>query len=332
MRSFALLSQKDKAEAFEITAHKTGMSPAIVEKDFWVCWTLDYLFSRCEYCDSFAFKGGTSLSKAFNLIERFSEDIDLIFDWRLLGYSLNEPWDKRSNTKQDAFVEKINADASDFLASTLKPLMESDFADSLVDGFVFRIEEDDPQTLCVDYPRSFSDASILQTIRLETGALAAWTPTQVAEISPYIAQEYPDSFREPCTPVLAVAAERTFWEKATILHKEAFRSNGRLPDRYSRHYYDIYRMCQSAVKDNALADFGLLKKVVEFKMRFWRSNAARYDLCKPGTIRLVPPNDQLQRVHDDYSRMRNMLFGDIPTFTEIMASIASLEAEINSRG
>lgn len=332
MRDFALLPQKDRAETFEIAALRTGMSPAIVEKDFWVCWTLDYLFSHCEYRDSFAFKGGTSLSKAFNLIERFSEDIDLIFDWRLLGYGPSEPWDERSNTKQDAFVDKINADAGDFLAGTLKPAMESDFADSLAGDFALRIEEDDPQTLCFDYPRSFSDASILQTIRLETGALAAWTPTQVAEISPYIAQEYPDSFKEPRTPVLTVAPERTFWEKATILHKEAFRTNGRLPDRYSRHYYDIHRMCQSPVKDEALADFGLLEKVVEFKMRFWRSNAARYDLCKPGTMRLVPPDDQLQRVRDDYNRMRNMLFGDIPDFGEVMASIASLEAEINSRG
>lgn len=100
MHEFATLPQEDRADAVIVAAREKGMHPAIVEKDFWVCWTLDYLFGESAFRSSFAFKGGTSLSKGFNLIERFSEDIDLIFDWRLLGYGLEEPWEKRSNTKQ----------------------------------------------------------------------------------------------------------------------------------------------------------------------------------------------------------------------------------------
>ena len=106
MREFATLPQEDRADALIVAAREKGMHPAIVEKDFWVCWTLDYLFGESAFKDSFAFKGGTSLSKGFDLIERFSEDIDLIFDWRLLGYGIDEPWEKRSNTKQDAFVRQ----------------------------------------------------------------------------------------------------------------------------------------------------------------------------------------------------------------------------------
>ena len=115
MREFATLPQKDRSDALIVAAREKGMHPAIVEKDFWVCWTLDYLFGESAFKDSFAFKGGTSLSKGFNLIERFSEDIDLIFDWRLLGYGIDKPWEKRSNTKQDAFVRQINEDAASFL-------------------------------------------------------------------------------------------------------------------------------------------------------------------------------------------------------------------------
>ena len=103
MKTVARLSAEDRSDLFRNTANRMQMSDAIVEKDFWVCFTLDYLFHRSPWKDSITFKGGTSLSKAYHLINRFSEDIDLILDWRILGYSLNEPWEERSNTKQDTF-------------------------------------------------------------------------------------------------------------------------------------------------------------------------------------------------------------------------------------
>lgn len=90
------------------------MNEVIVEKDFWVCWTLDYLFHKCKWQNNMAFKGGTSLSKSYDLIKRFSEDIDLILDWRILGYGIIEPWQERSNTKQDAFNKEANKRTEDF--------------------------------------------------------------------------------------------------------------------------------------------------------------------------------------------------------------------------
>lgn len=330
MREFAALSQADRADALVIAARKKGMHPAIIEKDFWVCWTLDYLFGESAYKDSIAFKGGTSLSKGFDLIERFSEDIDLIFDWRLLGYEANAPWEKRSNTKQDEFVKRINEDAASFLREKLMPEMQAYIEKQNVANSVLQIDEKDPQTLRFFYPQSFSDNSILQEIRLETGALAAWTPTVLAYIDPYISEEFPGVFSQPRTSVLTVAPERTFWEKATILHKEAFRTNGRFPSRYSRHYYDLYKLAHSDVKERALKDVELLKSVVDFKMTFWRSNIARYDLCVPGTLRLVPPEDAVSLIEQDYESMRHMIFGEALDFDELMLGISQLESEINS--
>ena len=103
MRKIAVIEAKEREALFRNTAARMGISEAVIEKDFWVCYMLDYLFHRCAWKDNLAFKGGTSLSKAYDLIKRFSEDIDLILDWRVLGYGIDEPWEQRSNTKQDAF-------------------------------------------------------------------------------------------------------------------------------------------------------------------------------------------------------------------------------------
>ena len=121
MRNVARLPESDRRELFRNTADKMGLNDAIVEKDFWVCFTLDYLFHRCPWKDAITFKGGTSLSKAFNLISRFSEDIDLILDWRVLGYGGDEPWGKRSNTKQDAFNKEPMHGRKFSLRSSLAP-------------------------------------------------------------------------------------------------------------------------------------------------------------------------------------------------------------------
>ena len=103
MLNIARLNERDRRVLFLNTSDKLGMHPAIVEKDFWVCYTLDYLFHRNKYGNIFVFKGGTSLSKVYHAIERFSEDIDIILDWRKIIPESENPWDERSKTKQDQF-------------------------------------------------------------------------------------------------------------------------------------------------------------------------------------------------------------------------------------
>ena len=332
MRKIANINENDRKALFHNTAAKMGMTDAIVEKDFWACYMLDYLFHRCTWKDNLAFKGGTSLSKAYGLIERFSEDIDLILDWRVLGYGINEPWEVRSNTKQDIFNKEANARAEEFLRTAFLPTITADLSKELNGRIKCFIDEDDPQTVKIAYPNSFSDISILQEIRLEIGALAAWTPAKPATISSYAAQQYARVFEHPSTDVLTVMPERTFWEKVTILHREAFRAEcSAFPARYSRHYYDLYRMAQSDVKDRALADNDLLRRVVEFKDKFYRCPWARYDLATRGTMRLMPLAYNLDKLRADYDHMQNMLFGPKPSFEQIMDGIAKLEKEINTK-
>ena len=125
--------------------------------------------------------------------------------------------------------------------------------------------------------------------------------------------------------------EQNFWEKVTILPREAFRAEDRpFPTRYSRRYYDLYRMMQTEVKDNALAENDLLTRVVDFKDKFYRCPWARYDLAKRGTMRLMPPDYNLDKLRTDYEHMQNMLFGERPTFEEIMVGIEKLEKEVNN--
>lgn len=151
MRNIARLSDNDRRELFRNTADKMGLNDAIVEKDFWVCFTLDYLFHRSPWKESITFKGGTSLSKAFHLISRFSEDIDLILDWRVLGYGKDEPWEKRSNTKQDAFNKEANVRAEVFLSETFCPAVKAGLSQEIGCEANVYIDEKDKQTVIFAY-------------------------------------------------------------------------------------------------------------------------------------------------------------------------------------
>jgi hypothetical protein len=270
------------------------------------------------------FKGGTSLSKAYGLIERFSEDIDLILDWRVLGGE--DPLAERSVTQQNKLNDEINRLAQGYIAGDLMERVKTALGDVCQCG----IGEDDPHVIDVRYPAAFSDDYLRPEVRLEIGPLAAWLPHEDRAISCYAAQAFPQLFGRTEFPVRVIRAERTFWEKATILHHEAHRPAGNpQPPRYSRHYYDLARMAASPIKDAALADLGLLADVVAFKQRFYPRNWARYDLAKPGSLRLVPQGPVLKAVADDYRAMANMVFGAIPAFEAILAELQALENEIN---
>lgn len=309
----------------EVSSAK-GLSKAIVEKDLWVCTVLDYLFTKSPWRDHLAFKGGTSLSKAYNLIERFSEDIDLILDWRVIGYDKTEPLKEHSANQQDKLNKEILTKTSEFLQTTLIPRIEEDLS-RLINRDLQIIYEDD--AVIIGYGNAYADASILHVIRLEIGALAAWTPTQIATIRPYIAEAYPEQFGDAFVKVRTTTPERTFWEKITILHREAFRpETSPLPPRMSRHYYDVYRMAKLGVLDRALQDPDLLDQVVTFKAKFYPQKWAHYELAKLGTLRLVPPDHNLKPLQRDYAAMAGMIYGERPEFDELMTETAKIEREL----
>jgi hypothetical protein len=321
----------DRRDLFSETASRLGMNPAIVEKDFWVCWILKHLFAEPILKDQMVFKGGTSLSKVFGLIDRFSEDIDLILDWRLLGYGHdegNDPYQAiQSKTKQSRYNQEMNAKAAAYIRGTLLGQLSQLFA--AISGIAASIDEDDSHTVNVIYPAAFLAEYIRPAVRLEIGPLASWIPSSAHTIRAYAAQSFPGAFNDPVCAVVAIDADRTFWEKATILHQEAHRP-GIIPVRYARHYYDLFKLADSPVKQAALSDLALLRSVVEFKERFYYSSWAHYDLAKPGSFRLSPPQSQIAALERDYREMRDMFYREPPEFAEILAGMRALEQEINS--
>jgi len=209
--------------------------------------------------------------------------------------------------------------------------MKADLSQKLGYEASVYIDKKDSQTIIFEYPNLFENASTLKVIRLEIGALAAWTPARNVTISPYAATYYPAVFEQKVTEVLTVLPERTFWEKATILHHEANRPEHlAMPQRYSRHYYDLYRIAETSVKETAFDNLKLLQKVVEFKMKFYPRAWAKYPEAVPGALKLVPPSYRLSGLLDDYQEMRYMLYGEIPSFETVMDRLSELENEINA--
>lgn len=290
---------------------------------------LKYLFENFKYKDAIVFKGGTSLSKVYKLIERFSEDIDLALDWKVLGYKSEEPYKDRSNTKQLKFNDKLNEDTKVFLRDEFLPVLENDFKDALKGkDYKFYIDEFDGQTICFDYPKNHKDSSIIQVIRLEIGSLAEPIPASRRKIKTYIEEVYPEVFDENIQ-VVAVDSLRTFYEKITILHREANRVNGNYPTRYSRHFYDVYKILLTDIKEKSFDNLDLLKAVIEFKKKFYACNWAKYDDIMEGNIKLIPSDEALEIFSKDYDSMKNMLFGEKISFDRIISSIREYEIELN---
>lgn len=239
MKEVAKLQIKDRTELFQATAISMGMQSNVVEKDFWVCFMLDHLFHDCKYRDAFVFKGGTSLSKSYHVIERFSEDIDLILDWRKIINNEVNPWDERSKTKQDLFNKQINSEAARFYQDELVPQLNIELKEKLGDGEWLAVDTEDEMVVNFYYPQIFESEYLRSCVRLEIGPLAEWMPSHETIITPFVAEKYPAIFNQKETSVLTIDVERTFWEKLTILHKIANFPEGKpLPARYGRaHLY-----------------------------------------------------------------------------------------------
>jgi len=325
MNNIAKLSLQERQELFLETAKMMNTTSAIIEKDFWVVWILDKIFSDEKLNKILMFKGGTSLSKVFNLIGRFSEDIDLILDWNIV--TNDNPNEKRSKTKQDKYNKEVNENAKAYIRDELLPIISelvAPFCECVVD-------ENDEFNINVSYPTTFDDKYLRPEILLEIGPLASWLPYSNFEITSYTAEYFPKYFKKAKTNVNAIVASRTFWEKATILHQEANRSAEKpLPTRYSRHYYDLAIMAKSNVKNEALADIELLDKVIDFKNKFYPASWAKFDEARPKTLKLVPPEYRLGALEKDYKSMEHMIFDKKLTFEEIVKILKELETEVNN--
>jgi hypothetical protein len=325
-----------RAELFAETADRKGLPDAIVEKDFWVCWVLKQLFSIESLSGRLLFKGGTSLSKIFHAINRFSEDIDLAVDYVALGFS-GERDPRRediSKTRRNAILagmmvecqRYIGGEFLDALNTRCREILGTDSAWGL------DVSRQDPNVVQFHYPTASAKGLdyLNPQVVLELGTHAEFVPHDNFTIRSFAAEEFPNVVADGEVAVVALLAKRTFWEKATILHAEYHRPPEKpLPDRYSRHYYDVAMMAQAKIRAEALSDLDLLAQVVRHKETFYPSGWAHYELAHPGSLRLVPREERIAALERDYRNMDVMIFGEPPAFREILVTLTTLEQEID---
>jgi predicted nucleotidyltransferase component of viral defense system len=338
MDDFIRQSSDERRVFFEQTAARMRLSPQIIEKDFWVCWTLKELFRLPEVANTLIFKGGTSLSKVYRMIERFSEDIDVSLDRASLGFGGDaDPEAGESAKEQGRRLDKLRQACQEKIVGQLKPSFEKVIATKFgqAAGWSVALDEADPdrQTLLYAYPSGWPDKTagyVRAAVKIEMGARSDHWPSEQAEISSYVAQQFPAAFKAPSFKVKVLAAERTFWEKATLLHAEQHRpADKTMPLRLSRHYYDVARLITSGLGEKAARDLELLRRVVEHKKVFFRSAWAHYGTAQQGSLRLSPTPDRLKSLEADYDKMQEMFFGDRPAFAEILRVIRDWETGFN---
>jgi len=342
--NFAKLSPSERAAVIGETSANRGVAPIIIEKDFWVCWTLRRLFALPKAdAGTLVFKGGTSLSKAYAAIRRFSEDIDLSFDRADLGYVGDRDPERAGLSKKQSsrLIDELMVDVTAHVGGKLLPALDAAISTQLGDaaqnGWSLVIDNEDPQTINFHYPPALSRqeyqgiAYITPRVKLELGARGDPWPTEEKAIRPYAAEDFPGYFEAPESTVIVLTAGRTLWEKVTALHAEAHRPEASpTPQYFSRHYYDVAMLLETPEGKEAAADFGLLAQVVQHKSVYFRSNWASYDTAQPGTLRLTPAEHRLKGLRADYQAMQAMMFDEKPmSFEEVLARIKALQATLN---
>ena len=338
MNRIARLDAAARAEIFAETAARKGLADAIVEKDFWVCWVLMQLFSIEALSGRLLFKGGTSLSKIFHAINRFSEDIDLAVDYAALGFT--DARDPRragiSKSRRNALLDEMMASCRQYIGGEFLEAFRARCEEVLGPAGVWGLDVDpqDPNVVRFRYPAASTAnlAYVAPQVLLELGTHAEFVPRDRFAIRSFVAEEFPNLIAETQIDLVALVAKRTFWEKATILHAEYHRPTDKaLPGRYSRHYYDVAMLAQGPIRAEALADFELLAQVVRHKETFYPSAWAQYARARPGGFRLLPPESRIAELERDYRNMGVMIFGEPPRFASILNELRGVEEDINNQ-
>lgn len=335
---FASLTSEERRPYLQKAAMDSGISPLILEKDFWVCWTLGRLFELPAAKGELLFKGGTSLSKVFKVIDRFSEDVDLGIKPVALGKSEDELLGAKTKTQRTRLHVALQEACGHHVQTRLFPLLDGAFRAVLGPNpsghwiaYHLDARTKSPE-LRFSYP-SISDASdpyIAKTVKLEFGSLTNQQPLQDQPVQAMLGEVLRLDFEDFTTRVTALGIERTFWEKATILHAEYHRpTERRMPDRYARHYSDFANLWQHPTGKQAANDLRMLAAVARHKALFFDSAWANYASAKQGSLRLSPPAERRQELRRDFETMRPMFLGTPPDFDSMLATIAAAERTIN---
>jgi hypothetical protein len=332
--NYLTLSRKERLEALGVAATESGRPVYLLEKDVWVVWAIDGLFAS-DFGKHLVFKGGTSLSKAYNVIKRFSEDIDVTYDVRELMPELigDGPPIPKSNSQakkwRDAIDKKLTAWAKDKALPIINKHIAATGVDvkATVEGTNIYINYD---------PLEKGKAYVPPRVTIEFGARSTGEPFEERQIVCDAAEHLPD-LEFPTAKPKVMLPKRTFWEKATAVH--VFCKQGTQGDRLSRHWHDLVRLDDEEYAKEAFDDYALAKEVAEFKGKFFRAkdsegNPIDYDAAVSGALQLVPDAESLKALEEDYKKMADagILLEDAEPFSELIERCADLEKRANDKG
>lgn len=339
MNSFISMPPERRTLICDQTAARVGLPQHTIEKDFWVSWTLRELFRMPEWGGHLTFKGGTSLSKGWKLIERFSEDIDIVVGRDALGFDRAEAPDQAPSGKQrKKRLDALKAACQECVHGPVQNKLRSIIQETVPESIEWTLEIDpndnDNQTLLFKYPTVYPDpqAYLPRRVKIEMGARSDTDPSEKIHIQPMVAEAFPDLFPDSPFPVLAVSPVRTFWEKAMLLHEEAQRPAERKRPKQglARHYYDLYQLIVKGIAEKAAGDSGLFRRIAEHRQVYFNWSWMDYETLQPGTLQITPPEHYLSDWRTDYNDMQSeMFYGDVPAFDEVIRVIGEFQTAFN---
>lgn len=329
---FLKLSAKEQAEILQTTAASLGRTQIVLEKDIWVCWALDAIFSLPDH-PQMAFKGGTSLSKVYDAIFRFSEDIDITLDYRNSGDVFNPFEDGASNTQIKKFSKRLNEYVRQYSHDVLAPALKGLIADQFTERQPTLKISEDGQRCWINYNSVIGGTGryVGDSILIELGGRNTTDPSEHHTIKPYLVNVM-SGLQFPEAKVDVLSPKRTFWEKTTLIHMECHRDRTQPgAGRMSRHWYDLAMLIDHQIGRSAIEDRGLLEDVVRYKEVFFNAPYARYADCTNGALRLQASDTLTKALSNDYAEMQEaqMFFKGPPSFKEILARLAELEQTVN---
>ena len=342
---FIDLSKQDQIDVLDRVSTELNIKQReVIEKDWWVTAVLRALF-ELPYAEHLSFKGGTSLSKCWHLIDRFSEDIDIAIDREFLGFG--------GALSKTQISDKLRRSACSFV----REKMQFDLAEQLEKDRIARnnyqvkvnvtpITTTDPEVIDVAYDSVVVDALtisatddsrkyILPKVKIEVSGRSMSEPVADVRINSMIDQIYPSApFAESSFSVRAVLPERTFLEKIFLLHEEFAKPKDLIRiERMSRHMYDIWKILKTPIAQKAIDDVALYEQVVEHRRIFIGLRGFDYDTLSPSTLNIIPPDHVIAHWRDDYENMRlHMIYGESIPFDELVEDLINLNKSLNSLG
>lgn len=337
-RDFLQLSKADRGDIFVTVASDLDTLSSYIEKDFWVCLVLDVLFNSLPLGHpGLSFKGGTSLSKVFGLINRFSEDVDITVSRVDLGFEGDrDPINPDlSKSQRNRLTNKLRKAVQGYAADGLMPALK-EILGAL--GLTLEMEADtqDPSLLAF-YPTITPEGAagyVPKRVKIELGARAAQEPNIQGSVRPYILEAGLD-LDLTVSDIRTVTAERTFWEKVLILHgwKSRYMDAGQSVDEAelaSRHYYDVAKLSESEQGRSAVEDLALLDAVRHHNQLMFPQPWKKFEEARAGSFRVSPEGQLLEDIKRDYEKMRSMILGEGLPFEDVAERISRLEEQLNA--